>query len=513
MTGDANHRAFYCPVHQVRFHANGDEAIQCDQSSHAIGYGFPHNAPWTYCCDCATFWPSQSASHNSPSDCLVCERQITRRYLCHACQVISVESTALVRRKSHSIDGTAVRPVCPGCGSTPAERSHEHNCPELGVTFLTTRSTCLFCDLELDASQIRHDVVERACNYCGAELVAPYRFCKRCGKAQFEPEVCKDDTEDTLDPILVDDTDPGEPSPPSSFSSWDYSSSAAPARRRTPWLIGGVAALLSLILLITVMVINTNKSARDTAPTGSAIPETQSAPQGMVYIAAGEFTMGSDGGDEYERPAHKVAVAPFFVDITEVTCEAYQKFILATGHRSPPNWVNGTFPAGASRRPVTGVDWTDAIAYAGWARKRLPTEEEWEFVARTAVSATYPWGNEWRSNFANAGNSSAHQLVDVGSYPDGKTPAGVMDLIGNAWEWTSSDVRVYPGGHLTSTVPRDVKIIRGGSWQETEKQATTTYRGFLRMTGADDYSATGFRCVKDVEPSPRTDKIKDPQVR
>jgi iron(II)-dependent oxidoreductase len=511
MTGDANHRAFYCPVHRVRFHANGDAAIQCEQSSHAIGFGFPDQSAWTYCCDCATFWPTESSSHSSQTDCLVCERQIARRYLCNICQVVSIESTALVRRKAHSIDDTGVRPVCPGCGSAPAESSLEHHCPELGVSFLTARSSCLFCGLELNAAEIRHEPV---CIDCGAELIAPYRFCRRCGKAQSEPEpaTLRDDTEAYEFNEELDDTDPGEASAVSSVSSWDYSPPAAPVRSRTPWLIGGIAGLLSVILLAAVILINTNKNARDSGQTGPVVSEAPpSAPPGMVYIAGGEFTMGTDTGDEYERPAHKVAVAPFFIDITEVTCEAYLKFILATGHRRPRGWANGTYPSGAAKRPVTGIDWNDAMAYAGWARNRLPTEEEWEFVARNAVGAVYPWGNDWRPNFANAGNSSAHKLVDVGSYPNGKTPAGVMDLIGNAWEWTSSDVRVYPGGHLTSPAPKDVKIIRGGSWQETEKQATTTYRGFLRMTGADDYSATGFRCVKDVEPAPRP--TTDPRVR
>jgi formylglycine-generating enzyme required for sulfatase activity len=72
-----------------------------------------------------------------------------------------------------------------------------------------------------------------------------------------------------------------------------------------------------------------------------------------------------------------------------------------------------------------------------------------------------------------------------------------MDLIGNAWEWTSSDVVPYPGGHFSEAPPEGVKIIRGGSWQGNKQQATSTYRGFLQTSGAKDYSATGFRCVKD----------------
>jgi len=209
--------------------------------------------------------------------------------------------------------------------------------------------------------------------------------------------------------------------------------------------------------------------------------------------------MGSNNGDEYERPAHRVTVAPFFMDVTEVTCDDYLKFVAATARRNPRSWTMQTCQQGAGRQPVTGVDWNDAKAYADWARKQLPTEEQWEFAARGVLSATYPWGNAWRSNAANAGDSSAKRLMDVGSYPNGKTPEGVMDLIGNAWEWTASDVVVYPGGSLSSPVPEDLKVVRGGSW-ESDNQVTSSYRGYLHVTNAKDYSATGFRCVKEVGP-------------
>jgi formylglycine-generating enzyme required for sulfatase activity len=229
----------------------------------------------------------------------------------------------------------------------------------------------------------------------------------------------------------------------------------------------------------------------------------------MVYIAGGEFLMGNNAGDEYEKPAHKVAVGPFYVDVTEVTCEEYLKFLTATLRHNPSNWTKQTCQPNAGRQPVTGVDWTDAKSYADWAHKRLPTEEEWEFAARGVPGSLYPWGNEWRSNSANAGDSSAQRLMDVGSYPNGKTSSGVMDLIGNAWEWTASDVVVYRGGSLSSPIPQDVKVVRGGSWQ-AGKQATSTYRGYLHITNAKDYSATGFRCVKDIGPVPA---VTDPSKR
>jgi formylglycine-generating enzyme required for sulfatase activity len=545
-----NEAAFYCLTHQVRFYAIGQAVIQCDRSAHAIGQGFPNESVWAYCCDCATFWPYEPTSRGSQlTDCLVCERQIVRRYLCNSCQVISVESNALVRRKAHSIDTITIQPHCPGCRSASIEKSVEHHCAETSITFLSARSTCPLCRLQIvpTATQPQEETQRRFCRDCSAELTAPFRFCKRCGKPQSieipqdftntdlmppddeseEPRWASEE-DDTAD-LTWEQTDPDSLTTPSDFSreatethdagetneesnldtttpyvsSWSYPEPHLPPKRRTPWLIGGVAVLLSVGILLAVVATNSNRGSRRSAnPTPPRSDDAPSAPPGMVYISGGEFIMGTDAGDEYEKPAHKVKVAPFYVDITEVTCEDYLKFIKEKGHRAPRNWVSGTYLAGASKQPVTGIDWNDAKAYADWAGKRLPTEEEWEFVARGGSGTTYPWGNEWRPNVANAGESSAHHLVNVASYPNGKTSAGVLDIIGNAWEWTASDVVAYPGGHLSSQVPRNVKVIRGGSWQETSKQSTATYRGFLRATDAEDYSATGFRCVRDVKLPP-----------
>jgi serine/threonine-protein kinase len=283
--------------------------------------------------------------------------------------------------------------------------------------------------------------------------------------------------------------------------SWEFTVPSEPPKRKTGWVVGGVVALLSLVIL--VIVVSTSRRVSGPVIQKPSQPSRPTYP-GMVYVSGGEFTMGSDTGDEFERPAHKVRVSSFYIDINEVTCEEYLKFAIAEHHRLPPNWTGGNFPPGAAKQPVTGVDWHDATAYAKWAGKRLPTEEEWEYAARGSNGGRYPWGNDWKPNIANAGDSSAKRLTDVGSYPEGKTATGVMDMIGNAWEWTTSDVNAYPGGHLSSTVPKAVKVIRGGSWQESKQQATTTYRGFLEMSGAENYSATGFRCVRDADRSRET---------
>jgi formylglycine-generating enzyme required for sulfatase activity len=223
-------------------------------------------------------------------------------------------------------------------------------------------------------------------------------------------------------------------------------------------------------------------------------------PPGMVYVPGGKFQMGSDAGDDYERPAHTVNVTPFFIDQYEVTNEEYAKFTRETGSRRPPTWKAGGYTREQARRPVTGVTWGDAVAYAKWAGKRLPFEEEWEFAARGTDGRRYPWGNEWRTGAANADGASEGS-VDVGSYPEGKSPFGAFDMVGNVWEWTASVLTAYRiGPPLPNKPPGVLRVIRGGSYVEDRNEATTTYRRGYPISGVD-YDKTGFRCAKDIPDS------------
>ncbi len=219
-------------------------------------------------------------------------------------------------------------------------------------------------------------------------------------------------------------------------------------------------------------------------------------PEKMVFVPGGEFMLGSDKGDDYSRPAHKVQVKPFFIDLTEVTNEDYKKFVDSTGHKTPPDWTNKSFPAGKAQFPVTGVDWDDANAYAKWAGKRLPTEAEWEFAAKGIDDRIYPWGDKWENTFANAANKNGG-MREVGE-AKGKSPFGLSDMSGNAWEWTSSDAEAYPKGKKFSADLVEPKIIRGGYWGSLKEDAATTYRGAWGARNENTYKNTGFRCVKDV---------------
>jgi formylglycine-generating enzyme required for sulfatase activity len=217
------------------------------------------------------------------------------------------------------------------------------------------------------------------------------------------------------------------------------------------------------------------------------------APEGMVYVPGGTFEMGRSGGDDAETPPHKVTVKPFFIDRTEVTNEAYLRFVAATARAVPSHWTDGKISAGAERHPVVNLTWEDANAYAQWAGKRLPSEAEWELAARGTDGRLYPWGNEWNRAFANAGNAENGRIVEAGGYLSGASPYGALDMCGNVWEWTSSKLLSYQ--NRNEIAPG--RVVRGGAFNANNTTSTTTYRGVLQPDKA--YPRTGFRCVRDVK--------------
>jgi formylglycine-generating enzyme required for sulfatase activity len=155
---------------------------------------------------------------------------------------------------------------------------------------------------------------------------------------------------------------------------------------------------------------------------------------------------------------------------------------------------------------VTGVSWEDAVKFAKYVDKRLPTEAEWEFAARGDTDNLYPWGREWCADCANAANASK-QVEPVGWRARGASKFGVLDLSGNAAEWTADDYKAYPNGKIAP--PRSgqthLKVVRGGSFESTAVQATATARQGVPATprdwGADEprYQGIGFRCARNVQ--------------
>ena len=266
-----------------------------------------------------------------------------------------------------------------------------------------------------------------------------------------------------------------------------------------------IAALVVGGILIAGAIVVNSIFTKDGVQTNSAQPQASapSVPAGMVYIPGGEFTMGRDDGDQYERPAHKVTVKPFFIDIHEVTMGDVKQSSVANSKYGKTVSYMLSSNAQITRQPATGATWDDASAYCASLKKRLPTEEEWEFAARGTDGRRYPWGNDWATVFSGETSSPARTApADVGAYAAAgyseASPFGLLDMVANVWEWTANKLQAYPGGSLPMQAGDDLRVIRGGAYDSDKNTATTTYRRGYPARGNYDYSKTGFRCVQDI---------------
>ena len=234
-------------------------------------------------------------------------------------------------------------------------------------------------------------------------------------------------------------------------------------------------------------------------------------PAPMVLVPAGEFTMGSNGDSDHEKPEHKVFLDAYYMDVHEVTVGQYEEFLEATSFDPPPSWTTMAQPA-FENHPVVNVDWKDAHNYCKWAGKRLPTEAEWEKAARGTDRRIYPWGNDppnpQRANYGKEKWDNHAALVPVGQLKDGKSPYGIHDLAGNAWEWVSDwyDPNYYADGPSKNPQGPETgkyKVLRGGSWDFAPENLRSSRRDFNIPSTADYDSPayrnfnSGFRCAKD----------------
>ncbi len=227
----------------------------------------------------------------------------------------------------------------------------------------------------------------------------------------------------------------------------------------------------------------------------------------MIAIPSGTFQMGRTGSPVQEAPPHSVAVHAFLMDNTEVTNAEYAEFVREMKYAPPSHWGGNKPLPGQEQWPVTNVSVGDANAFAAWRSKRdgvtyrLPTEEEWEYAARNGEQDNlYPWGNSYISGRAATRDAGLEILKPVGSYPDGKNRWGVMDLIGNVWEWTSSKAYYYPGSdQRIRPAQQNWVIIRGGSLASdplsSDKPITAAFRDWIDPMTKNDL--LGFRLVRE----------------
>ncbi|MGV8942420.1 MAG: formylglycine-generating enzyme family protein [Lysobacter sp.] len=246
------------------------------------------------------------------------------------------------------------------------------------------------------------------------------------------------------------------------------------------------------------------------------------APPGMVRVDAGTFDFvvggieiegqtweGTDVQYPWEDSArrnhrHRLQIPAFFIDRTPVTNSQFHEFLEASGwrpgdtHNFLRHWVDGAPPLGWENKPVTWVAIEDARAYAAWAGKRLPREWEWQYAAQGHDGRRYPWGNEWDESMVPAVNRGRRLVSpdDVDAHPEAASPFGLLDLVGNVWQWTDE----YIDEHTRAAV------LRGGSsyqpqtshWYFPQAYRLDEHGKYLLMAPSKDRSGgVGFRCVVD----------------
>jgi len=226
----------------------------------------------------------------------------------------------------------------------------------------------------------------------------------------------------------------------------------------------------------------------------------------MVQIPEGPFTMGSQDGDPDEAPEHQVFLKGYFIDRKEVTQAEYHRFAKMTKRTMPKIEV---FEDDQSKLlqpefPAMSVSWDDAAAYCKWAGKRLPTEAEWEKAGRGEGKKTYPWGDKFVMHAANVdGREDGYKyLAPPGSFESGRSPYGLYDMTGNVAEWVadSYDEQYYkksPYRDPKGPDSVDLRVVRGGSWRETEHNARLSKRFAAKHWRTD--ITIGIRCAADLE--------------
>jgi gamma-glutamyl hercynylcysteine S-oxide synthase len=247
-------------------------------------------------------------------------------------------------------------------------------------------------------------------------------------------------------------------------------------------------------------------------------------PPGMVKIPAADFLFevsgieiegSNDMGVDVQYPwedsprrfhRHGMQIDAFYIDKYPVTNVEFKKFLDAA-HYHPKDdlnflhdWKDGSYPAGWESRPVTWVSLEDARAYASWAGKRLPHEWEWQYAAQGTDGRIYPWGNDWDAGAVPEPDKSRTMRGPdpVDAHPKGASAFGVMDLVGNVWQWTDE----FVDEHTRAAILRGGSYYqpRGSIWYFPQAYRLQEHGKFLLMSqGMDRSGAVGFRCVRDAQ--------------
>jgi eukaryotic-like serine/threonine-protein kinase len=236
----------------------------------------------------------------------------------------------------------------------------------------------------------------------------------------------------------------------------------------------------------------------------------------LLYVPAGEFTMGSDTGSDNEKPVHTVYLDAYWIDQTEVTNAMYTLCVQSgkcVDHSEALQKAFWNFSIARYANPryahyaAVYMSWNDATTYCEWAGRRLPTEAEWEKAAswddKTKTKHVYPWGDTIDNSFANYNDSdsSRNYEMPVKSYESGKSPYGAYDMAGGVWEWTndwysSTYYQSSPASNPQGPASGNKRSLRGGSWSDFVVRSA--YRdGVVPLSYASGF---GFRCALGTPP-------------
>jgi iron(II)-dependent oxidoreductase len=248
------------------------------------------------------------------------------------------------------------------------------------------------------------------------------------------------------------------------------------------------------------------------------------APANMVLIPTGDFEFKVSGieiegsneiGVDVQYPwensprrhhRHVLPIKSFYMDRTPVTNTEFKRFLDATHYRPADDhnflrdWTNGTYPQGWANKPVTWISLEDARVYAFWAGKRLPHEWEWQYAAMGRDGRTYPWGNTWSAEAVPVPDKGRDLRGpdEVEAHSNGASPFGVLDLVGNVWQWTDE----YTDEHTRASILKGGSYYQpqGSHWYFPQAYKLTEHGKLLLMAPSKDRAGTvGFRCVVDVE--------------
>ena len=270
---------------------------------------------------------------------------------------------------------------------------------------------------------------------------------------------------------------------------------SSPSRKLVPfnWKAATLGGVILLAVVVAAAVVLTKKKS---TPLAAEITDSKNAV--MVLVPEGDFVMGSDNGDEDERPVHTVYLDEFYIDKYEVTNSDYRVCVVDGICKPPQDMTNYNNPE-YENHPVVYVDWEMARTYCDWRDAQLPTEAQWEKAARGMDARTYPWGEGIACSQANY-LSCIEDTQPFDSYAGSLSPYGAYNMAGNVWEWVAD---WYSPAYDVSETDNPVgaesgerRVLRGGGWNQHEYLLRTSAR--LGVVPTDVFLSFGFRCASDV---------------